>query len=323
MYYRYQMKAQIKDAYVLAWAHMLLLALACLQANAQTSTDYSDDSSSGNGWNINPITVIISLVLVFAVFLLAFLCIYFFECNNSRYSIGGADSTLFGSGQPPSEGLDPAVLNTFPILTYSVVKGLKIGRGGLECAVCLIEFEDHDTLRLLPKCNHVFHHECIDTWLACHVTCPVCRAKLYPEANEIAGFPSQSTGARNESVRSNSTSRHGEQQDHVVINVEEIQCRGCAQAVELVNRPPATRISGKFTRSHSTGHSLVHPEEITDRFTLILPEEVRKLVLEAGGNQNPPTNRGVVLFRVASARIGYRSVGTEESWSSMLQTQLE
>jgi hypothetical protein len=46
---------------------------------------------------------------------------------------------------------------------------------GLECAVCLCQFEDNDILRLLPKCQHAFHVDCVDLWLASHSTCPLCR----------------------------------------------------------------------------------------------------------------------------------------------------
>jgi hypothetical protein len=45
---------------------------------------------------------------------------------------------------------------------------------GLECAVCLSRFEDADILRLLPKCKHAFHLDCVDTWLISHSTCPLC-----------------------------------------------------------------------------------------------------------------------------------------------------
>ncbi|GAB2226584.1 hypothetical protein Droror1_Dr00022395 [Drosera rotundifolia] len=33
-------------------------------------------------------------------------------------------------------------------------------------------------LRMLPKCNHAFHPDCIGGWLVSHSTCPVCRADL-------------------------------------------------------------------------------------------------------------------------------------------------
>lgn len=47
------------------------------------------------------------------------------------------------------------------------------------------EFEDEQTLRLIPKCNHVFHLECIGAWLDSHVTCPVCRANLVEQAGHV------------------------------------------------------------------------------------------------------------------------------------------
>ena len=57
-------------------------------------------------------------------------------------------------------------------------EGLKIGKGTLECTICLCEFEDDETLRLIPKCDHVFRPECIDMWLESYTTCPVCLANL-------------------------------------------------------------------------------------------------------------------------------------------------
>ncbi|KAF9604768.1 hypothetical protein IFM89_010309 [Coptis chinensis] len=87
---------------------------------------------------------------------------------------------------------------------YSVVKGLKIGKGALECAVCLNEFEDDETLRLLPKCDHVFHPECIDAWLASHTTCPVCRANLTPDSNHPAADGNEVTEAQNQDSESDS-----------------------------------------------------------------------------------------------------------------------
>ncbi|XP_057781880.1 RING-H2 finger protein ATL57-like [Salvia miltiorrhiza] len=45
-----------------------------------------------------------------------------------------------------------------------------------ECAICLSEFEEGETIKLIPYCGHVFHAECLDTWLQLHVTCPLCRS---------------------------------------------------------------------------------------------------------------------------------------------------
>lgn len=46
------------------------------------------------------------------------------------------------------------------------------------CTVCLSEYHEEDTLRILPLCGHSFHATCIDIWLQQHSTCPVCRISL-------------------------------------------------------------------------------------------------------------------------------------------------
>jgi len=46
-----------------------------------------------------------------------------------------------------------------------------------QCAVCLSEFESGQLLRALP-CQHYFHQDCIDLWMAKRNTCPICRLKL-------------------------------------------------------------------------------------------------------------------------------------------------
>lgn len=75
-----------------------------------------------------------------------------------------------------NQGLEPAVLNSLPVFVYSS----KTHPEMLECAVCLSEFEETETARLLPKCNHSFHIECIDMWFHSHSTCPLCRSTVEP-----------------------------------------------------------------------------------------------------------------------------------------------
>lgn len=75
-------------------------------------------------------------------------------------------------------GVDQSFIDTLPIFNYKSIIGVK---DPFDCAVCLCEFEPDDKLRLLPKCSHAFHMECIDTWLLSHSTCPLCRASLLPD----------------------------------------------------------------------------------------------------------------------------------------------
>ncbi|XP_050278028.1 RING-H2 finger protein ATL39-like [Quercus robur] len=54
------------------------------------------------------------------------------------------------------------------------------------CAICLTEFEENNgedeaeamKVKVIPFCKHVFHPDCLDTWLSAHSTCPICGSKI-------------------------------------------------------------------------------------------------------------------------------------------------
>ncbi|KAK9284977.1 hypothetical protein L1049_024159 [Liquidambar formosana] len=71
-------------------------------------------------------------------------------------------------------------------------------------------------------------------------------------------------------------------------------------------------ISGKFPRSHSTGHSLVQPGESLERYTLRLPEEVRRQIVMSKKLKRT-TSCGVVLPREGSSRRGWWKGGEGSS----------
>ncbi|KAF5204005.1 E3 ubiquitin-protein ligase atl6-like [Thalictrum thalictroides] len=262
---------------------------------------------------------------------MGFFSIYIRQCAGDRN-----DRTIRPTNgitrQSRRRGLDSTVIEKFPTFNYSVVKGLKIGKGALECAVCLNEFEDDETLRLLPKCDHVFHPECIDAWLASHVTCPVCRANLTPEsaeANTSNTAETQITDSENESDNENNrtevgnVSNRSEHQVSITINDDQ-NCNSTSNSqqpdvinpsqIPFQNRPARsksmiTRITGKFPRSHSTGHSLIQPGDNFERFTLRLPDDIRKQIVN--GKLNRTTS--LVSFPAkydatggGSSRRGYR-----------------
>ncbi|KAJ0892586.1 putative transcription factor C2H2 family [Helianthus annuus] len=63
-------------------------------------------------------------------------------------------------------GVDQSFIDTLPVFSYKSITG-------------------EDKLRLLPKCSHAFHMDCIDTWLLSHSTCPLCRGSLLSDLLQI------------------------------------------------------------------------------------------------------------------------------------------
>ncbi|KAK9068599.1 hypothetical protein SSX86_012714 [Deinandra increscens subsp. villosa] len=263
----------------------------------------------------SPSMAIIIVVLIVAFFLMAFFSIYVRRCSNAAgNSVGGGLSVRrAGRLAAASRGLDAEVLETFPTFAYSAVKGLKIGKGALECAVCLNEFEDEETIRLIPKCDHVFHAECIDAWLQNHVTCPVCRSDLVPKPGESTQRAGESDLENNENVNQTvmeEENRNTNANTDVSVRIGELPDPDpVLNRIKSAKPPRSKSVRGlalfeKF-RSHSTGHSLVQIGENTERFTLRLPEEVRRQVIS-----NALLNRTgstVNLAGEGSARKGYRT----------------
>ncbi|KAL2500880.1 E3 ubiquitin-protein ligase [Forsythia ovata] len=109
--------------------------------------------------------------LTFILLLYAKFCHRVSSVHNMNQQIQGG---LPRSGSRVS-GIDKTVIESLPFFRFSALKGW---RQGLECAVCLSKFEDIEILRLLPKCKHAFHIDCVDQWLEKHSTCPLCRHKV-------------------------------------------------------------------------------------------------------------------------------------------------
>nr|GMC78527.1 calmodulin-like protein 11 [Ipomoea batatas] len=110
-------------------------------------------------------------------------------------------------------GLQSSIINAIAVCKYKRGEGLV---EGTECAVCLNEFQDDETLRLLPKCNHAFHIPCIDTWLRSHTNCPLCRAGIVSNT-VVAAVP-----ATEQSLQSSVPVQEPETLDEEQIEIEEL-----------------------------------------------------------------------------------------------------
>ncbi|KAG5559286.1 hypothetical protein RHGRI_008989 [Rhododendron griersonianum] len=56
---------------------------------------------------------------------------------------------------------------------------------GGNCTVCMEGFQSGTTGKQTP-CGHVYHSDCIATWLSLHNSCPLCRCKFSGRREESA-----------------------------------------------------------------------------------------------------------------------------------------
>ena len=62
-------------------------------------------------------------------------------------------------------------------MSYAAAKADSSVILGEQCAICRMEFEPDDELRVL-RCGHAEHCECIDQWLAVNKSCPICMKEI-------------------------------------------------------------------------------------------------------------------------------------------------
>ncbi|XP_022747573.1 RING-H2 finger protein ATL70-like [Durio zibethinus] len=142
-----------------------------------STTEDSNDSPplGGFAYTIGFSTAIIALLFMIT------LTTYF--CTRTNPSSQHATTT---SGDQESvameQGLDEEILSSYPKLLYSQAKLHKVDSlsSASSCSICLGEYKDTDMLRLLPDCGHIFHLQCVDSWLRLHPTCPICRNSPVP-----------------------------------------------------------------------------------------------------------------------------------------------
>ncbi|KAG6430863.1 hypothetical protein SASPL_108936 [Salvia splendens] len=147
-----------------------------------------------NGFNLNKkvtpnmLLIIIILAIIFFISGLLHLLVRFLLRPANRdpdeiddvTAIQGQLQQLFNLHDA---GVDQSFIDTLPVFSYNSIIGAK---DPFDCAVCLCEFEADDKLRLLPKCSHAFHMDCIDTWLLSHSTCPICRSCLLQDFSAMS-----------------------------------------------------------------------------------------------------------------------------------------
>ncbi|XP_064973380.1 E3 ubiquitin-protein ligase EL5-like [Musa acuminata AAA Group] len=145
------------------------------------------------GVKISSEIVVAAIIFFFMVVVLAFFFYLYAKRrlrsalrtrSRSRFDFAAAD---LGPLPVPGRGLEAAMLRSLPVTVYRAADF----KQGIECAVCLSQLTDGEVARLLPKCGHGFHLDCIDMWFCSHSTCPLCRRPvgINPNAEPVSGLP--------------------------------------------------------------------------------------------------------------------------------------
>lgn len=175
-----------------------IILISCNQINSQPgSSSYSNDSTT----NFQPSLAVVIGVLGI-MFSLTFCLLLYAKCCHRPSSLQYLNQENFGGIRRSSasrvSGLDKTVIESLPFFRFSTLKGW---RNGLECSICLSKFEDVEILRLLPKCKHAFHIDCVDQWLVKHSGCPLCRCKVSEEDATLFAYSGSLRFLNNQSDR--------------------------------------------------------------------------------------------------------------------------
>ncbi|XP_010463804.1 PREDICTED: RING-H2 finger protein ATL51-like [Camelina sativa] len=152
---------------------------------------YLDDEDDSSSSDFSPLLIALIGILASAFILVSYYTLISKYCHRRRQNSSSAaainnteshgrissDYTTWQESTNPNQtigdGLDESLIKSITVYKYKKNDGFVESS---DCSVCLSEFQENESLRLLPKCNHAFHVPCIDTWLKSHSNCPLCRA---------------------------------------------------------------------------------------------------------------------------------------------------
>lgn len=182
-------------------------------------------NDDGSSTTFSPLIIAIIGILASAFLLVSYYTIVTRYCRRRRQRNSNIefeahhDEVAHDQWQVATTGLDEALIKSITVFRYKKGDGLV---EGTECAVCLNEFQEDESLRLLPKCCHAFHLPCIDAWLKSHSNCPLCRANVNPD---IPILPPPAPSSQTPSTTLNISSLEIQRQNDLIFVVEDHQER--------------------------------------------------------------------------------------------------
>jgi hypothetical protein len=125
-----------------------------------------------------------------------------------RRGAQGNATTILAGNEEESRGLTDAELVAIGEVLYSTTvykamnegSALTIDKGDvlplMECSICLMDVKEGETCRVLPKCSHMFHSTCLESWFQISVCCPLCKRSIRDILNGGEGIVPQRPNRR-------------------------------------------------------------------------------------------------------------------------------
>lgn len=196
----------------------------------------NDNYYGGNAANYSKAMTIGSKIMIVAILFLFMVIVFVFGLQIfARYFLWHRGSfrrrrlNFIEQQNPPMlqrVGLSKSAIEAIPVFFYQSENH----KEGLECAVCLCEFEENEKARQLPKCNHSFHIDCIDMWLQSHSTCPLCRTSALPDTaadSVVVLVGNEDTASAGASATNHQVSLPTDSEGNASISMESDLCPSC------------------------------------------------------------------------------------------------
>ncbi|XP_022158249.1 E3 ubiquitin-protein ligase RING1-like [Momordica charantia] len=69
----------------------------------------------------------------------------------------------------------PQTVEEASATAVAIIEAEEIIDSDRDCAICFEGFEEKQVCRVIEKCGHFFHKDCVDQWLTMERGCPLCR----------------------------------------------------------------------------------------------------------------------------------------------------
>ncbi|XP_019193071.1 PREDICTED: NEP1-interacting protein-like 1 isoform X2 [Ipomoea nil] len=101
---------------------------------------------------------------------------YQWQVSTMETSLRREITDIFEINGSSSKGLSHDIIQKLPEFMFQTSSSCPYQ--DISCAICLQEFKNGESGRMLPSCSHSFHIHCVDQWLIRHGSCPMCRTDV-------------------------------------------------------------------------------------------------------------------------------------------------